>query len=731
MSPSQLRRRLLTYCQRRLTPLAASEIEHVERYICTLIDERRAPPRRKVSLDWRVIADETAIDHSRLIDLRPLLSPPLEAIARAARDWTPLVDLSRPASMQRSAIEDASPSAVRPNAPQPRSRPEKRLASDHAFADRLDVMMRDHGHDSSSLHDALVERGVRIDRSTLVTWRNGSKSPRAVKSLSAIRAIERLYDADGGTLETLLPHPGRAAVGLKIKGATVAESRRLAWHLPSDFNDRPKPEQAEILDWVRNVIIAGATDYRRYQAAASRQRFGFRFVEMAPSNDIEAQARLQRSDLKAPDLLQTQMSALVRFKTATLTERGYKRNGVWGPETTDQKIEHLGLMFGSLAADADGPLRGLGVPREHLSLGLLIFPALWDWYLTWRSSKRGFFTSWESDMLGVAIGLTRKETGWIRQTPELAAQLFAVPGIISEGEIEDARADWDKACDVFHDYAMSRAREIQRISRVHRDPFEPIMCILEADSPVGEYTKIATEILKRVPDERLYPRAAAEAIRSFLLIRLGLHLGIRQKNLRQLRVRARTERPSSERELSDAKCGELRWSDRSQGWEVVIPSIAFKNAHSSFFGGKPFRLVLPDLGGLYGYLEAYIERHRAVLLNGTADPGTLFVKTTKMKSKCGSYNQNTFYEAWRLTIQRYGVYNPYTGRGAIEGLLPHGPHNVRDVLATHILKRTGSYEQASYAIQDTAATVADHYGRFLPQDKAALAAEILNQVWAA
>ena len=48
-------------------------------------------------------------------------------------------------------------------------------------------------------------------------------------------------------------------------------------------------------------------------------------------------------------------------------------------------------------------------------------------------------------------------------------------------------------------------------------------------------------------------------------------------------------------------------------------------------------------------------------------------------------------------------------------MLPHGPHNVRDVLATHILKLTGSYEQASYAIQDTPETVANHYGRFLPQ----------------
>jgi hypothetical protein len=83
----------------------------------------------------------------------------------------------------------------------------------------------------------------------------------------------------------------------------------------------------------------------------------------------------------------------------------------------------------------------------------------------------------------------------------------------------------------------------------------------------------------------------------------------------------------------------------------------------------------------------------------------------------------------RLADQGRG--DPYTGRGAIAGLLPHGPHSVRDVLATHVLKQTGSYEQASYAIQDTPDTVAQHYGRFLPQDKAAIAAQVLNRAWEA
>jgi hypothetical protein len=84
---------------------------------------------------------------------------------------------------------------------------------------------------------------------------------------------------------------------------------------------------------------------------------------------------------------------------------------------------------------------------------------------------------------------------------------------------------------------------------------------------------------------------------------------------------------------------------------------------------------------------------------------------------------------WTTFIQRYGIYNPYTNRGAIKGLFGHGPHAVRSVLATHLLKKTGSYEIASYAIQDTVKEVMKRYGRFLPHEKLARAADELNKVW--
>ncbi len=481
---------------------------------------------------------------------------------------------------------------------------------------------------------------------------------------------------------------------------------------------------------MQNNIISGGTDYRRFQALALRNRYGVRFpgvldgASVSRSHAVVRERQELEFDLQddlqgasnvavdAPARLWSEMAELLQFKTATLTSFGFQRIGVWGEETAAQKVEHFGLLFGALAAPKRSAVRGHGISLEALTFALLVFPSVWDWYLTWREKRRGFYTAWEVDMLRIALALTRAETGWLRQRPDLAAHLQAIPGLVSEAQIMAVQADWNAACDTCQKHCAGRVRESQRVAKVHRDPFEPIMPILEADSPVGEYRKIADEIIRTMPDERRYPVAAAEAVRSFLVIRFGLHTGLRQKNLRQMLLCPKGRLPTSERQLEDMKVGELRWSERDHGWEVFIPSVAFKNANSSYFGDKPFRLILPDIGELYRYVDAYVGRHRIRLLKGADDPGTFFVKTMKENSVTAAYDQTTFFEAWRLTIQRHGIYNPYTGRGVIKGLLPHGPHNVRDVLATHILKKTGSYEQARYAIQDTPDMVAKHYGPF-------------------
>ena len=607
-----------------------------------------------------------------------------------------------------------------------------------SFGEALDLQMRRHRDGSHRLCTAIAAAGDTFNWATIRSWRRGQKEPQSVASLEILGRIEARYRLPLGYFRSKLGHLARATTGLSLPGVRASERRRLIWHLPDDYDRRSRSEQREILDWVRRVIISGSTEYRRFQALAIRDRYAIRFKRAdiidSPIDDEDDDLILEEPELAhrldAPASLQCEMDDLLNFKTATLATIGYQRSGVWGAETASQKLEHLGLLFGALAAAPVGRIRGFGAPIDTLGFGLLVFPAVWDWYVQWRERRRGFYTRWEVDMLRLAIALTRKEFGWIRQSPDLAKRLREVPGLVSSAEIEAATGDWPAACDRLYTHGLARAKEIERVARVHRDPFEPILPILEAESPLAEYRAITEEILRRMPDARRYPKCAAEAVRSSLMLRFGLHLGVRQKNLRQLVFQPRNGNPTPERILEADRRGELRWNEREHAWEVLIPATAFKNSRSSYFAQKPFRLVLPDLGRLYEFIDTYLDRHRGRLLNDAADPGTFFVKTVKTTSVNAAYDQTTFYEAWRLIIQRYGIYNPYTGRGVVRGLLPHGPHNVRDVLATHILKRTGSYEQASYAIQDTPETVAHHYGRFLPQDKAALAAQVLNKVWA-
>lgn len=773
MGPDQLLVRMIeTFCrQRAAAELSDDEVEDLCRYCQRLIEERQLPPRTGTKFDWRSIAFAAGVDPERFGAVAKRLTYGFDALAREIprlpeREFLPpqipeAHSTATGAKRTSKRVEKASEAGPRKRAlrrqvrtrqrkdgrrkPGPTPRPVVEFPEPQPddwedpveFHASLQLHMRRHGDSAWHLHKAIAKPRDAFDRRTILAWARGENLPASVDSLEMLRRIEHRYRLPAGYFQAKLLGRKRSVSGhRRLRDISASERRRMAWHLPDDFDRRPEEERNEIVDWVRRVIITGTTDYRRYQAAMCKQRFSVQFTGL---DNTKVRRRRPASEsttgfvtpVEAPAQLRQEMTDLMGFKTATLTAIGFQRQGQWGGETASQKLEHLGLMLGALTAPPDSEVRGYGIPLESLTLGLLVFPAVWDWYLRWRERRRGFFTNWEVDMLRTALALTRKDTGWVRQTPRLAEMLEPVEGLLSAEDITEARADWNAACDRLHSFATARAKEIERVSRVHRDPFEPILPILEADSPLAEYRKITEEILCYMPDERRYPVAASEAVRSFLMLRVGLHSGLRQKNLRQLLICSRDEVPLSERRLTELKRGQLRWNNRSSVWELFIPSAAFKNANSSYFGSKPFQLVLPDLGGLYEAIDAYIRRHRPRLLRQASDPRTFFVKTVKTTSANAAYNQTTFYEAWRLAIQRYGIYNPYTGRGAIEGLLPHGPHNVRDVLATHILKKTGSYEQASYAIQDTPDMVAKHYGRFLPQDKAALAAQVLNKVWEA
>lgn len=83
-------------------------------------------------------------------------------------------------------------------------------------------------------------------------------------------------------------------------------------------------------------------------------------------------------------------------------------------------------------------------------------------------------------------------------------------------------ANWAGACEQMHKHGLAPANEVRRVARIHRDPFEPIVIVLEADGPVGEYRKITEEVLRLMPDERRYASGAeARGAASGVLFAIG------------------------------------------------------------------------------------------------------------------------------------------------------------------------------------------------------------------
>ena len=600
------------------------------------------------------------------------------------------------------------------------------------FAHTLRHHMARHGDTAWSLFRAIRSPGESLGFATILAWTRGSL-PRRHRMIPVLERIERRYQLPEGYLLRTARGQQEAADPL-ASFFSSQQKRQARWHIPPDFAARSPSEQAEIVDWIKRVIILGGTDYRAYMLEWTGRPYALRFPPIGiltgdgpgPEGPVRGATPPTRA---APAHLVAQMANLVQFKTRILTEIGDHRELRWSEDSAAQVVKRLSLMFGALAAAPGGDLRGHGVPDDALSMALLVVPAVWDWYVQWHRRKRGFYTVGELELMDLARAMSRADSGWLWQRDGLAGHLQAIPGLLEEADVQAIRADWRAACATLHRHARQRRNDLRSLVRVHRDSFEPIRPVLVADNPVKEYRRITSELIARLPCPKRDPDAAAEAVRGYLMLRFGLHLGLRQKNLRELLLCPPGAQPTPTNRLEARRCGELRWDDERGQWLVFVPALAFKNARSSFFGGRPYQMALPDFEDLYERIRTYLEAHRPILLGEARDPGTFFVRTATDPQCDARFTSASFYAAFRTVIERYGVYNPYTKRGAIAGLLPHGPHSIRDVLATHVLKKTGSFLQAGFAIQDAPETVEASYGRFLPEDKSRIAAGILDAEW--
>jgi hypothetical protein len=441
-------RKISSFAEMRLTPLlSGDDLRRLTAFMLGLVRNQSFPPMQGDKVDWPEVCLSCGLQGVQSAKLKRVGQHGFDAIVRWLKDKVgdavphqrkshsfafETVESEKAVRHAAAASNTFGRSGAKRGAkPKPvATRPAPLFEIDVepvSFQAAFELQLRRFGETYYHMHKALIQEGCTIDATTALAWLKGTKVPRNVDSMQELAAIETRYGLPNGYFKAKLPHQARSSTGHKIGDEiSPSERRRFAWHLPDDFNRLSFEKREEILEWVRRVIISGATDYRKFQAAASKQRYAIRFPAMAyggratgnPIEQATGPSANAAGDIDDPDLLSgvidapprlvLAMASLISFKTATLTEIGFQRNGVWGEETASQKLEHLGLMLGALAASPRGEIAGRGIALGSLTFGLLIFPGIWDWYLQWRERRRGFFTRGVVSTLSVS---TTKRNG--------------------------------------------------------------------------------------------------------------------------------------------------------------------------------------------------------------------------------------------------------------------------------------------------------------------------------
>jgi hypothetical protein len=612
------------------------------------------------------------------------------------------------------------------------------------FTESLRALMQQHGESHAKLAGA-VASGPDRDRvrKNIDNWAVGTATPLR-REYKTVGAIEDHYELTPGTLVAKIPRGYNSLRLPRLENLKPGEQKRISPHLPVDILSLPKSKREEIIDWVVDNILRQNTPYAQWKAKISQHPYAIKFPGLPGEPSATA---VQVKTNIAPEKLHQQVTGYVRYKLAKLPP--LKRADAWKEETAKRKVPEFGRFFGAITADPGSPVRGLGLDHSLLDIALLTVPKLVDWSVEWRRERRtvdgleGEFVPAEVNFLNDVAAMLEKETkrnvGWIRAHPELADGLNPIPGILDEETIAIAKQDWNAYCDKALAHCRERARQIKDIAaECHRDSFVPIEVVLDAPRPLDEYAKILSEMRRRAPHRGAYPLRAAEHRRAYLVMKVALATGYRQRMLREMLVVPKGQQRFSDGHLIRLRRAMLYYDPQETqesgtvgAWVVHAPVESFKNPESSFFKeGGAHRVVLEDIGGLYADIEGYITDDIPVLLGGAQiKTDVLFVKTLGRGRRGAEYSTGSFHNMFSGIIEAYGIYNPFTGQGAIAGLMPHGPHAIRDVIATHVLKVTGSWDLAADAIQDSVAMVRKRYAKYGPADRARAVAKITNQSW--
>jgi hypothetical protein len=559
--------------------------------------------------------------------------------------------------------------------------------------------------DFSNLADALASANLKKHAQTVRNWECGKREP-VQSDQTLVEAVERIYQVEPGTLT------GRVRQFYRV---SVADLRIDVW--PSCI-DTPR---------LRRLAKPLLPDNFAFLSVDEREAIGLS-IRAEAETQIPFRQKCRTAERwrlrEIPAQLQEEWDALVDYKTSDFPR--FDRASSWRPGSVDRFWSVLHEVFSALALDRQEG--GLGVSPEDMTLALCGMPSVVRWFAQWKLSKspEGYDTgarTWLGLFGHLSAPVTKNmrgdETGakgYLRYVPELASRVRQIPGVITASDIARLQTSdgWNATLTEANAFAWKTFASHRSKLRLSRDPFAPILPILDSDRPMDVFVDILKEAYDDLPDPRRTTELKrALAVRRFVTALTAFRTALCRRNLEELTG-------------SGNQQGEIKRIDGR--WPIEIKAQNFKNGDKRFFNesrstGRAASSYMFEFEEQdFNILNEYADKSRPALLDHAGKTSApTFLVTRKGRPVSGDQITNELHDlTWK-----HAVYHEVSGKG-IKGVEAFGTHAIRDITVTHILKTTGDIRLAAYAIQDTERTVLEYYARFLTQDKTKLVSKFLR-----
>ena len=559
-------------------------------------------------------------------------------------------------------------------------------SEDMTFGDRLASGIR-----NKMLSVKAFAEQYELPYGTLLRWIRGYGMPTSHQ----LHFVYRIEKAFGVPKEQLVEMLGVVRGGrnntqrktVKLTDGRTVNLKRYLCYLPADA-----------IDWTEKRL-------REAVEEADRRHYGAITVNTIRQREVARIARAAEPiDPSAPIL--KEWDDLETFKTTMTDGKRYLcSKWEWNSSLTVEKNKNHMKDFARWCARPVA-LGGLGLPWRQVSFILVLNPQVVMKYVFHRITRFSRLTL-EGKELGPILGGTEHgfvgfikslvdlEYGWLTQSrkvvkaPEVIDVEFPLermsaldktftlempenPEIcrVMNAELVDMiNNDWTGA--MLHARRMigSLSGKVARHYKMIRDPHKLVMPILEHSHPIAVVLRQVKDALERARPINVCPMQHAKDYRNAVAMLLLTTVVFRSDTMRNMEYRA------------DGTGHLIR---TATGYDVIVGADRFKNGFCTWLFGPSYRRrdyerALGDWQSLTKIIDYYLEVCRPILLKGRESD--LLFPTGQSADKWSSKTFNTMITNW---TRMWSVRNERHNTG-MTGVLPWGPHCVRDIVATHII----------------------------------------------